>query len=328
MPNKDRLTAFVIVCWNNQPLLDECLKSISEQTATNHITILVDNGSADNSPLYVKQHFPWVRIIEAGENLGFAKGNNLAINQALKDEAVQSVVLLNTDARLAPTWLEIIQDFLANKPKAACLQGTTLDYYNHEVIDSTHVYISQNGQGTQGNWRKIYEADFGPKKVFGVNAAACLITRSFIEAQPFKNELFDESFFMYLEDVDICARATVMGWDNYTVAKARAYHMGSVSSGKNPGFSLYMTFRNNAALLYKNLPLTTIIKITPRLVKGDIEVVKTLYKTERKSAIKKVIKGRLLGLVRLPLYMAKRRKIKQHLGASADYVEHLMTRGY
>jgi GT2 family glycosyltransferase len=276
----------------------------------------------------VQKNFPNVHIIEPGWNTGFAKGNNIGIRQALQDPEVGYLALLNSDARLDKDWTKQIVTFAECKPQAALLQGTTLDYYNHAIIDSTHTYISFNGQGTQGRWRHYYQGEVGPKKVFGVNAAACIITRAFVEAQPFTNELFDERMFMYLEDLDLCARATVMGWDNYLVPAARAYHMGSASSGKNPGFSLYMTFRNNSAMLFKNLPMGMIVRMAPHILRGDLDTVRVLRRMGKKQAAGKVIKGRLLGLLRVPLYIVKRRKVSKQTNIPKAYLWRLMRGGY
>jgi GT2 family glycosyltransferase len=160
-----------------------------------------------------------------------------------------------------------------------------------------------------------------------VNAAACIISRKFIEEQPF-DHVFDEKMFMYLEDVDIAARATVLGWDNYLVPGARAMHMGSASSGKNPGFSLYMTFRNNSAMLFKNFPLKMLIRMSPAILRGDIDTIRVLRKMGKKDAANKVVKGRLIGLLRLPLYISKRLKIVRHAKIPKGYLWNLMRNGY
>lgn len=320
--------AFIVISWNNSDILQECFDSIRAQTYTNHRTILVDNDSKDDSVVAARRFMPEATIIENSNNDGFTRGNNIGIAEALRDPEVDYIVLLNSDARLASEWLQTVIDFAAGKPKAATLQGTTLDYYDHGIIDSTHIYVARNGQATQGSWRDTYADEFGPKKVFGVNAAACLITRSFIEAQPFGAELLDEAFFMYLEDVDLAARATVMGWDNYLVPGARAYHMGSASSGKNPGFSLYMTFRNNSAMLYKNLPMGLLLRLVPRIARSDLDTIRHLRALGKPEAARKVLKGRLIGLLRVPLFIRKRRIIARNRRVSSTYLWHLMRQGY
>jgi GT2 family glycosyltransferase len=319
---------FIVVSWNNADLLEECFDSISKQTYKNHKTILVDNGSGDNSIEIARKTMPEVEVIAAGQNLGFAKGNNRGIKKALEDEEVGFVVLLNSDARVAPDWLGTIIDFSALKPRAACLQGTTLDYYNHNIVDSTHIYISRIGQAIQANHREYYEEEFGPRKVFGVNAAACVITREFIEAQPFGTEFFDETMFMYLEDVDVAARATVMGWDNYLVPSARAYHMGSASSGKNPSFSLYMTFRNNLGLNIKNLPLPILARVVVSIFKADRASIRHLKLIGKPEGVKAIIKGRIIGMFFIPIFIYKRLRLRKYREIDREYLWQLMKKGY
>jgi GT2 family glycosyltransferase len=320
--------AFVVVGWNNKPLLKDCFDSITQQTYENTWIIYVDNDSADGSVEWVSKNFPEVTVLAQAKNTGFAKGNNIGIQKALEDEEVGFVGLINSDARLEPGWTKKIIDFAGLKPKGACFQGTTLDYYNHQIIDSTHIYLSRNGQGTQGSWRYYLDRESGPRKVFGVNAAACLISREFIETQPFTN-FFDEALYMYLEDVDLAARATVMGWDNYLVPGARAYHMGSASSkAKSSTFSLYMTFRNNSAVLFKNLPFRLVFRMLPKLIKGDIDTIRTLWRTDRRSHVWAVVKGRLVGILRLPLFSTKKISVSHHRVIDTEYLWYLMRKGY
>ncbi len=327
MISKDKV-AFIIVCWNNENLLADCLKSIDEQSYTNHTTILVDNGSSDNSVATASKLMPDAKIIKAGKNLGFAKGNNIGIAKALEDKDVKYIALLNTDARVEKNWLKYIIEFAKHKSRGACYQGTTLDYYNESIIDSTHIYLARNGQATQGNWRKQYTSELGPKKVFGVNAAACVISRVFIEAQPFGTKLFDETMFMYLEDVDVAARATVMRWDNYLVPHARALHMGSASSGKNPNFSLYMTFRNNSGLIVKNFSWRMVLKIFSNIPSSDIDTFKHLRSLGKKSASWSIVKGRIVGVFYLPIYMLKRHKMNKYRKVDNKYLWSLMDKGF
>lgn len=320
--------AYIVIGWNNKKLLKECFDSIKEQDYTPKKIIYVDNDSKDESVDWLKSHYSDISIIEPGYNTGFARGNNIGIAEALIDPEVTHLVLLNTDARLAPDWTSRLVSFASMKPKGALFQGTTLDYYNHGIIDSTHIYVSHNGQGTQGGWRTRYTNEVGPKKVFGVNAAALMITRSFIEAQPFGKQVFDESMFMYLEDIDLAARATIMGWDNYLVPGARAYHMGSASSGKNPGFSLYMTFRNNSGMIVKNFPVNLIFRMLPLLIRGDIDTVRELRRRGKKSASYKVIKGRMVGILRIPLFLVKRVRVRRASDISSDYLWRMMKKGF
>lgn len=320
---------FVVVGWNNKDLLDDCFGSVTNQTYKNCSIVYVDNMSSDGSAGYVKKNYPQIAVLAQERNYGFAKGNNIGIKKALTDLNTQYVALLNTDARIRKDWVETLVAFAEKKPLAATLQSVTLDYYDRKVIDSTNIYIARNSQATQASYRKSY---LGPghihsTKVFGVNAAAAMITRKFLDHQPYE-KLFDESLFMYLEDVDVAARATVMGWDNYLVAGTEAYHMGSASSGKKPNYSFKMTFRNNGLVLVKNMPWLILIKILPRLIRSDIETIKSVRAQGNKKLVRIVIYGRLKSLLLVPLFIFKRLKMTGQRKIDRDYLWQLMDKQY
>ena len=171
----DKKVAFVIVGWNNENLIEECISSIKNQTHKNIQIIFVDNNSSDKSCKLISEKFPEVDLIKMKENTGFAKGNNIGIKKALEDKNVTYVALLNTDATITPNWVETILKNAIKKPNGASFQTITLDYYDHTIIDSTHIYVAHNGQATQGSWRRrlLEDQDTAPQKIFGCNAAAC-----------------------------------------------------------------------------------------------------------------------------------------------------------
>lgn len=316
----------VIIGWNNQDLLAECFDSIAAQSFAGIRTVYVDNKSSDNSVAFTRENYPWVEIIESQHNTGFTGGNNIAIRKLLEDDDIEYIALINSDATLDQDWTTNLVAFAKKKPRGAFFQGTTLDYYDHDVVDSTHIYVARNGQATQGAWRRLYKGDTAPAKVFGVNAAACLISRKFIDEQPFE-EFFDESFFMYLEDVDVCTRAIIMGWENYYAPRAVAYHMGSASSGKNPGFSLYQTYRNNLSMLYKNFPLGMFIRMLPRIIRSDVATLRGLVGARKYVAAKSLLKGRFVGIGRFLAYGKKRRAMVNVTRIDEDYLWRLMEHG-
>lgn len=333
MSNKFRFpkVAFVIVSWNNKTLLDDCIASINNQSYMGDKTIvIVDNNSNDGTAAYILDKYPYINLLPQPENHGFAKGNNIAIASTLNDSSVEYFVLLNTDARLSENWTETLIKFAIGKPKLATAQSVTLDYYNHSIIDSTHIFLSRYGQATQGSYGLPIgnNYDVPPVKVFGCNAAAMLITRKFIVSQPF-TKLFDETMFMYLEDVDLAARATVMGWDNFVVPGTRAFHMGSVSSSKkDPSFSLYMTFRNNLGLLIKNMPISILLRLFLAIPRSDYQYIEHLLRMRKRRAALAVVRGRLISFFYIATYLVKRRILSKHTTVDSKYLWHIMNKGY
>ena len=304
--------AFIILCWNNRDLLQECFESIKAQTYSNFVTVMVDNGSADDSVAFTKANYPEVTVIETGENLGFAIGNNRGIAYALDELQSDYVALINTDATIAKDWLERLVSFALTRPKGASFQSPTLDYYDHAFLDSRGIKINHNGQAEQMGHRETdFKTNLATKRVFGVNAAAALFSGTFLKVQPFGSQYLDEDMWMYLEDIDLAARAVIMGWENWLVNESAAYHMGSASSGKNPGFSVYMVYRNNLSLHIKNLPTSILLRIMPGLIYTDLLSVYRLTRGRNYRAAKSLIKGRFFGLGRVPLFMKKRKTLKK-----------------
>lgn len=323
----NKKVAFIVVGWNNKDLLAECFNSILNQTYKNIEIIYVDNGSADNSVEFVRENFPKVICLDTKRNNGFAKGNNIGIKTALQDKSVGFVALLNSDATLENRWVEKLVDFSKGKNNLASMQGVTLDYYNHKIIDSTHLYVARNGQATQGSCRELFVGIPSSFTTFGVNCAAAMFTREFIENQPY-SKFFDETMFMYLEDVDVALRSIVMGYKNYCVKDTFAYHMGSASSKKNKNFPLYMTFRNNTGLMLKNMPFTLLLRLLPKTIRSDHLLKKELKRKGRYEEVKAVRRGRLVGLLYVPIYLAKRLKLVNKRKNKKEYIWYLMNKGY
>jgi GT2 family glycosyltransferase len=310
MAKNEPLVTFVILGWNNKKLLDECFESIYKQTYKNVSIVYVDSGSKDDSVEHVKKQHSQVDIFDAKENLGFAIGNNHGIARALKNKACRYVALLNTDARIAEDWLSQLVSFAQTHPHGAGFQSPTYDYYNHKYLDSFGITVDHYGRAVQlGHRHKGPVPETRP--VFGVNAAAAMFSRSFLDAQPFGDDYFDSGMWMYLEDVDLAARATVMGWQNWYVNKSAAYHMGSATSKKNPGFSIYMVYRNGLPMLIKNFPLGILLRIAPRLIFSDIQNALNLLRHRNYKALKYFVRGRLRSFLMLRRFFTKRRQLKK-----------------
>lgn len=299
--------AFLVVCWNNIEIIDQCLTSLFEQSYANHVVHVIDNGSSDGSAEYIAAHYPAVKLIASDANHGFAKGNNILVDKALADPSVQYVALVNSDAVIDVEWTRQILEVISSRPKVAAAQGITLDYSRRNEVDSAHVYVGTNLQSIQYGYRTaLAEAADRPRRVFGVNAAAAVYTRDFVEDQS-NSKLFDETFSMYLEDVDVSFRATVTGWNNFSVPAARAYHMGSASSNKKVnGFSIYMTLRNQPALVFKNITFTVFMRCLPGALRLEPHIYVQLLKNYGIRVALIACGGRLMGLIRLPFYFRSR----------------------
>ena len=317
----------VVVCWNNVDLLPECIESLKAQTYRHHSVIVVDNDSKDDSVGYLQREHADVSVVSLDWNSGFAHANNVGIRLAFTDPEVGYVAFVNSDARLAPDWVETILCAAAFKPRAASFQSLTLDYADHRIIDSHHIFVARTLQATQAGHRVVHARDFPTERVFGVNAAAAMYTRRFLEEQPF-DDMFDEQMGMYLEDVDLAARAFVMEWESWFVGGTYAYHMGSASSQKRAtGFSIYMTYRNQPGMVLANFPSSTVRRALLAAVRADVNTVLHLRRTGQTDLLSNLLKGRLVGLWRWRKFMEKRRIMDQHRTVNPDVLWTMMRAG-
>jgi len=314
--------AFCVVAWNNADVLGACLDSLLAQTDVEADIYLIDNGSTDDTRQLMRS-YPGVRVTWAKVNHGFARGNNLLIAQALGDINVRYVALVNSDAVLDPGWASTLVDFAERRPNVGSLQGLTLDFFDHETVDSQHIYVNRYLQGVQyGYAEKRRPGRYYPRKVFGVNAAAALYSRAMIEALPDRgNGFFDERFFMYYEDVDVAFRALVTGWDAWFVPAAIAYHMGSASAKRlSSSFSVRMTARNLPAMVYKNAPWPVIRRSLLPAGRQLLVFLRAIAARQGLVVGLQTAAAAATGLARLPIYRSSRRRIQAARATDTDYL--------
>ncbi|MCL2489250.1 MAG: glycosyltransferase family 2 protein [Propionibacteriaceae bacterium] len=321
--------AFCVVAWNNADVLRLCLDSLLAQTGVQADVYMIDNASTDETRA-VMAEYPSVHVTWSKANTGFARGNNLMIAQALRDPQVGYVALVNTDATLDAAWASTLVGFAESRPNVGSLQGLTLDYFDHQIVDSTHIFLNPNLHAQQHGYgaARLPADQYYPQKVFGVNAAACMYTRAMIEALPDRqNGFFDERFFMYYEDIDVSYRALLCGWDAWFVPDALAYHMGSVSTKKRGStYSLTMVGRNIPAVAVKNTPGPVLLRLVPNMAYGLAVLCRELLREQGARAALSLFTAYLGGLIRVPLYLGSRRRIMAAKVIDDAYLARLLRR--
>jgi len=318
--------AFCVVTWNNADVVGLCLDSLLAQTGVEADIYLLDNASTD-ATLDVLAGYPCVRVARSGVNNGFARGNNLLIRQALKDPEVGYVALVNSDAVLDPDWAAQLVGFARTRPKTGCLQGLTLDYYDRRIVDSTHIFVNGYLQGQQaGHGDPNRPETYYPRKVFGVNAAAAMYTRAMIEHLPDRRHgFFDERFYMYYEDLDVCFRALVAGWDAWFVPTALAHHMGSVSAKKRGSvYAMRMVARNQPAVAFKNAPAPVLARSALPAAVGELRFLRRIAQEFGTRAAVQVVGSLLVGVARLPLYAGSRMRVRAACRLDPEYLLRVM----
>jgi len=208
--------AIIIVNWNTKDLLRACLESIYKYPP--HVdfeVIVVDNASTDGSPEMVKAEFPQVVLIQNEENVGFAKANNQAIRQSESN----FVLLLNSDTEVLKGSIDELYGLMQETPKIG-IAGPLIRNSGNQIEEScgniqTPIAIlatklSRISPALASFTRRLasHRTPKGLECVGWVTGACMLIRRTMLN----DIGLFDESFFMYFEDSDLCYRASRAGW--------------------------------------------------------------------------------------------------------------------
>ncbi len=245
--------AIVVLNWNNAKDTIECLSSLQKITYSNFEIIVVDNGSTDNSVKQITSAFPQIDILENGENLGFAEGNNRGILYAFK-KGVDSVLILNNDTVVHPDILNAFHEAVKQNPKAGVF-GAKIFYFDDPAkvwyaggdVDP-HSYVCLHASSDKG---KIEETNYAC-------GCALLIKKEVVE----KVGLMDPRFFLMWEEVDWCWRIRKAGYKCLFVPEAKVWH--KISSSFEGGYRgdswNYYYFRNRLLFLKLHFPFSARFK--------------------------------------------------------------------
>jgi GT2 family glycosyltransferase len=307
--NPEPEVSVVIVTWNGRGYLDACLSAVAAQQGVDAETILVDNASTDGTGAYVRDRFPWVRLITLNENRGFAGGNNAGVREARG----RFIAFLNNDTIADPAWLRTLR---AGVDEAAGFALTTSRIvYMHDpgIIDSAGDGMLRWG-GAFKRHHGASVAEAGPsQEVFGVSGAACLMPKSVFD------ELggFDDDFFASHEDVDLSYRARLLGYRCRYVADAVVRHHGSGTLGKSSAFAVFHGQRNLEWAYLKNTPTSLLLRTLPGHVIYNVAAAG--YFT-RAGLAGTFFRAKLAAFAGLPAVLRKRAAVQATRRVGADAI--------
>lgn len=242
------LISVVIPSWNGLKLLKACLPSIARQTYMPFEAIIVDNGSSDGTADFVVRHFPDFRLIRLPENMGFAA----AANHGIKAAKGEYIAFLNNDAEAHEKWLEELYKAVSAKEKTGFASSKMLKYRDRKIIDGAGDGYTRFGlafrRGRSMADNGQYEIE---QEVFSACAAAAIFKREVFNSVG----LFDEDFFCYLEDVDLCFRARWAGFRGTYAPESVVYHIGGATTGGDFNKKkIYYDVKNTLNIMVKNMP--------------------------------------------------------------------------
>ncbi|PIF76979.1 hypothetical protein CLU95_4149 [Variovorax sp. 54] len=241
----------VVVNWNAGNQLIDCVESIDRHARelTSQIFV-VDNASTDNSWKFVED-FPGVKLIHAGENLGFGRACNLGA----RNSKAQYLLFLNPDAALRENSLQRALKFMADPANSqvgicgvqlvdesghvarSCARFPSAAAFSAHALGLDRVFPALGVHMTEWSHEEVRDVDH-------VIGAFFLVRRSLFDAL----HGFDERFFVYLEDVDFSRRAHLSGWHSVYLADVQAFHAGGGTSRQVKARRLFYSLRSR--LLY------------------------------------------------------------------------------
>ncbi len=251
--------AIVIVNWNGYKDTSVCLRSLAKLRRTNVEveTIVVDNGSTDESAAIIARDFPGAVLLKLDENRGFTGGNNIGITYAMKRGA-DFVWLLNNDTIVDPEALSLLDAFDTDtvgiagskiyfapgheyhKTRYAKNERGRVFWYAGGLVDWDNLYASHRGvdEVDHGQYDRAIETPF-------VTGCSMMIARAVVESVG----LLDDAYYLYLEDLDYCLRAKRAGFTLVYQPTSVIWHVNAGSSGGagNPLHDYYIT-RNRLLL--------------------------------------------------------------------------------
>ncbi len=297
----------VIVNWNGLRYLQPCLDALQAQTFRDYQVWIVDNGSIDGSPDFIRTHYPAVSLLCLSHNKGFAHANN----QAIQRGDSEFVATLNNDTTADPMWLQTLVNALDAQPSAGVAASKMLFANRPTIINTAGINIDRMGIAWDRAGGSVDDIqDVTPLPVFGASAGAALYRRAML------NDIgvFDDDFFAYLEDVDLAWRAQWAGWQAVYVPASRVMHHHSATSGEGSPFKNRLLGRNKVWLIAKNYPLPYLWLYLPLIVFYDAASVFYAVIARRECS---PWLGRLDGLRRLPYVLRHRRARIRRIGNSA-----------
>ena len=317
-PLREMTAPFVSVIvpnYNGVRHLPVVLAALHRQRFTDFEVIVVDDASSDDSVALLESAYPDIRLIVNRHNAGFVQSCNTGAAAARG----RLIVLLNSDTEPEPAWLaELVKAFVAN-PHAATVTSKLLLFDRRDTLHTTGDMLGVDGiPRNRGVWERDHGQYDAATQVFSGCGGATAYRREVWEALGG----FDETFWMYLEDVDFGFRARLAGWEAVFAPEARVYHRLSASGGDV--LASYYVGRNTLWLIAKNMPRTLLRRNAFAIVAGQLAVTLAALRNWRGAAARARLRGQVDGLLGLPRQLQKRRTIQPRRQIEDDELASLL----
>jgi GT2 family glycosyltransferase/ubiquinone/menaquinone biosynthesis C-methylase UbiE len=268
-----------------EKILTDCIRSLADNTDYPNMEVLiVDNGSSDGSVDKACELMPSIRVVRLEENQGYAGGCNRGAEVA----DGEYLVFLNDDTEVAPRWLQHLVDAVQADPGYGACQPKILSLRDKDSFE-----YSGAGGGlmdmygypfSRGRLMSEVERDEGqyddPVEIFWASGVAMFVRRDTFQ----KVHGFDETFFAYMEEIDLSWRIQLLGQRIAYVPQSVVYHIGGFSLDRRVLKRMYLNHRNSLIMLIKNYSARTLWRILPiRIVLEMLIFAGGLIKNRKRS---------------------------------------------
>lgn len=273
--------SIIVLNWNGLEDTIECLESLRRLSYPNYDVIVVDNGSEDGSPRVIRKRFPEVILIENEANLGFVRGNNVGMAQALQDGA-DYLFLLNNDTYVDEDCLTELARVAASDPSIGVVGPLMQRHFQPSIIDMGGDFDFWTGNVHLRRFNEQLDgADMLPiDYVWGCGF--------FVKAQVVREVgLFDPKYVAYYEDAAFCMRARAKGYRTIVALKAHIWHKIGRCGEKRFLWQSYMRIRNHILFFLTHARLYQYIALLPALFLYQVPML--LFRTLRLYFARKVM---------------------------------------
>lgn len=247
------MVSIVVLNWNGENYIKECVDSLLAQRYENKEIIVVDNRSDDNSVDFLKNLYcDQIKIIENKENLGFPAGNNIGVKNALGE----FVFLVNNDTVTAPDCIEKMIDTANSSENIGCVACKIMFYSDRKRLDNVGLWLYRDGLNRVIGRNEIDKGQYDDlNEVVGPSGCAGLWRKDVYELVGG----MDERYKFYGEDVELGLKYRLLGYKCVFCKNAVVYHMGSKSIGSYSKEKAFLVERNRLWVLLKIFPLRDIL---------------------------------------------------------------------
>lgn len=300
--------------YNGKKWLEQCLPTIQKVTYQNYETLVVNNGSTDDSADFLKKEYSNIRVIEIKKNRGYAGANNLGVKYARG----KYVLFLNNDTQVTPNFLEPLVKRIESDKTIGAVQPQIRHMVKREVIDSIGSFFTFTGFLYHYGYFQAYKKKKYQKElsVYSVKGACFLMKRKdYIELGG-----IDKTFVTYVEESDLCHRILLSGKKIIYVPGSIVYHYGGgdMLIMTKSEVIIFRAFRNRFLSYLKNLSIKKLLFVLPvHLFLCEILIIMSIFRGKFKQAIASQV-GVIGWIPSLPSILKKRKYVQSHIRKISD----------